>query len=116
VTGAAALVALLAAATAPHPPLPPYPKALRCAGLLETAVKGSDFVSPETRVRFDAAIFWSFAAADAARAAKRSAAQFTQDQRDAAAAAAPQMAAKEAAALAELDACVKAVPPLKATR
>jgi len=115
VTGAAALAALLAAA-APHPPLPPYPKALRCAGLLETAVKGSDFVSPQARVRFDAAIFWGFAAADAARAAKRSSAQFKQDQRDAAAAAAPQLAAKEAAALAELDACVKAVPPLKPRR
>jgi hypothetical protein len=113
VTGLAALVALLATAAPPHPPLPPYAKALRCAGLLEAAVKGADFVSPEVRVRFDAAIFWSFAAADAARADGRAAARYEQDQRDAAAAATPQLAAKEAAALAELDACVKAVPPLK---
>lgn len=112
-TEAAALVALLALAAAPHPPLPPYSRALRCAGLLQAAVKGSDPVSAETRVRFDAAIFWSFAAADVARAQKRSARRWEQDQRDAAAAAAPQLAAKDAAALAELDACVKAVPPLK---
>ena len=112
-TGIFALAALLAGAAAPHPPLPPYPKALRCAGLLVAAVKGSDLVSPEARVRFDAAIFWSFAAADAGRAAKRPAAQVERDQRDAAAAAAPQLAAKEKTALAELDSCMKAVPPLK---
>jgi hypothetical protein len=112
-TGAAALAALLAAAAAPHPPLPPYPKALRCAGLLEAAVKGSDMVSPEARVRFDGAIFWSLAAAEVGRAGKRLAVEVEQDQRAAAAAAAPQLAAKDAAVLAELDACLKAVPPLR---
>jgi hypothetical protein len=113
VTVPPALVALLVSAAAPHPSLPPYPKALRCAGLLEAAVKGADLTSAQGRVRFDAAIYWSLAAMDAARAGKRSSAQSEQDQRDAAAAARPQLEAKEAAALAELDACVKAVPPLK---
>lgn|GEM_PF-2960629 len=108
----AALAALVALAAAP-PALPPYPKALRCAALLEMAVKGQDFVSPEVRARFDAAIFWSMAAADGARAAGYASARFKQDERDAAAVAAPQLAAKDAAALAELDACLKAVPPLK---
>ena len=112
-TGVAVLAALLAAAAAPHPPLPPYPKALRCSGLLVASVKGSDMVSPEARVRFDGALFWSLAAAEVGRGEKRLAAEVEQDQRAAAAAAAPQLAAKDAAVLAELDACLKAVPPLK---
>jgi len=108
----AAFAALLALAAA-HPKLPPYPKTLRCAALIAGSLKGRDLMSAEGRVLFDAGIFWGFASADAARVAKRSHAQFKQDERTAAATAAPQVAAKDPAALAELDACLKAVPPLK---
>lgn len=109
--GGFASLALLAAAAPPQ--LPPYAKALRCAGLLEASVKRLDPASAKGRVHFDAGIFWSMAAADAARAEGHSAARFEQDQLDVGAAAGAQLDARDPAAAAALDACLKAVPPLK---
>jgi hypothetical protein len=111
VSAAGTLAAMLALAAA-HPPRPPYPKALRCAGLIQASLRGVyDAKAAGTRERFNAGIYWIFSSVDGAPAQKRSPAQWKEDQREATAAAGAQLDANEAAALAELDACVKATPP-----
>jgi hypothetical protein len=115
----AAIAAAVLAATAFGPlmaagaKLPPYAEALRCGGLTEAAASTGDPSSDAGRAAFDAAIFWGLAASEAARKAKLPAARFTSDQKDAAALARGQLEARSAAAWAELDACLKRVPPVR---
>jgi hypothetical protein len=108
----AALVAASSAGAA-KPKLPPYPEALRCAALTEAWTKQVEVLSDEGRKRFDAALFWGLAASDSARHARLTSAKFKQDQLDAGAVAAAEIAGNDARAAAELRACVARVPPLK---
>ncbi len=108
------LCALAVASTAAaKPKLPPYPEALRCAALTEAWAKQVEVASDEGRKRFDGALFWGLAASDSARHARLTAAKFKQDQLDAGALAAAELARSDPKAATELRACVARVPPLK---
>jgi len=92
---------------------PPYPEALRCAALTEAWTKQVEVTTAEGRKRFDAALFWGLAASESARHARLTAAKFKQDQIDAGALAAAELAGNDSRAAAELQGCVARVPPLK---
>ncbi len=110
------LAALILIATTEAPGPPPWPESLRCAAHvqawaeLEKAANGD---MPEAK-SFDAAMFWSLAAMDAARRdrvespAVAEAAQKTERAR-----VKPLLAAKAPAAEAVLADCLKRVPPLE---
>jgi hypothetical protein len=95
---------------------PPWPESLKCAAHVqawaELAKEANDGM-PEDR-SFDAAIFWSMAAMEAARRAKvESPAVAEAAQKAERARVKPLLAAKDPAAEAVLAACVKQVPPIR---
>lgn len=107
----------LAASTAAAPGgPPPWPESLRCAAHVQAwaeLAKEANGGMPEDR-SFDAAIFWSMAAMEAARRDKvESAAVAEAAQKTERARVKPLLAAKDPAAEAVLAACVKQVPPIR---
>jgi hypothetical protein len=110
---AAIAVAGAAPAEAKRAKLPPYPKALRCAGLTLAAELISRGAGTETPDKFDHALFWGLATSEAARKAKKTGTAFEDDVTSAGAIARAEIERGDKAALAELDRCVRAVPPLK---
>lgn len=103
---------VLAAAAADGPP--PYPESLACAALTQAAAELSK--DPVTGIPagpdFDHAMFWSFAAMDAARLAGLSSAQAEADQKTERAKIKPLLEAGDTATKARLAACVARVPPI----
>ena len=95
-----------------HEPLPAYADSSRCSGLVAAASKLHKD-RPDWRIYYDALIFWSMAASERARKDGLSSKKFEADQTAEQARALPQLEAADAAAMAELDACMKRVPPLK---
>jgi hypothetical protein len=106
------LLATTAAGAAPRDHLPPYTEGIRCAGLAEAAFGASDQASRRGRQLYDAAIFWGLAASEAARKAGLLAERFTRDQQEAAAKGRSDLAGGAPQPAAELEACLKRVPPL----
>lgn len=108
------VVALLVApaVAAKRRPLPTYPQALRCAALTGAFLRQVEPLSDEARSRFDSALFWGLAASETARKAKLGAAHFERELESEMLAAQAQLHETDSAAAAELDACLKEVPPL----
>lgn len=112
-----ALVTLLfAAATAATSGPPPWPESLKCAAHVQAwaeLAREANGGMPEDK-SFDAAIFWSMAAMEAARRDKvESPAVAEAAQKAERARVKPLLAAKDPAAGAVLADCVKQVPPIK---
>jgi hypothetical protein len=106
-------LAAASAAGAAKPKLPPYPEALRCASLTQAWTKQVEIASDEGSRRFDKAMFWSLAAAEAGRKGGLAAARIEADQAAGTEAARAELARSDPAAGTELAACVARVPPLK---
>jgi hypothetical protein len=108
------LFAASTAAAASGPP--PWPESLKCAAHVQAwaeLAKEANGGLPEDK-SFDAAIFWSMAAMEAARRDKvESAAVAEAAQKAERARVKPLLAAKDPAAGAILEACVKQVPPIR---
>jgi len=106
----------LAAATAAASGPPPWPESLTCAAHVQAwaeIAKEANGGMPEDQ-SFDAAIFWSMAAMEAARRDKvESPAVAEAAQKTERARVKPLLAAKDPAARAVLADCVKQVPPIK---
>ncbi len=109
------LTALILFAAATSGP-PPWPESLKCAAYTQAAAElTKDPVTglPESKA-FDASIFWSMAAMEAARRDKvESPAVAEAAQKTERAKVKPLLAARDPAAEAALAACVKQVPPLE---
>lgn len=106
---------LAAAAAAPSGP-PPWPESLKCAAHVQAwaeLAREANGGMPEDK-SFDAAIFWSMAAMEAARRDRvDSAAVAEAAQKAERARVRPLLAAKDPAAGAVLAACVEQVPPIR---
>ena len=102
-------------AAAPEGP-PPWPESLKCAAHVQAwaeLARDANGGMPEDR-SFDAAIFWSMAAMEAARRDKvESPAVAEAAQKAERARVKPLLAAEDPAAAAVLAACVKQVPPIR---
>lgn len=109
---AVVLMLLLAAASGP----PPWPESLKCAGHVQAWAeieKEANGGLPQDK-SFDAAIYWSLAAMEAARRDKvESAAVAEAAQKTERARVKPLLAARDQPTLATLAACVKQVPPIQ---
>jgi hypothetical protein len=103
---------LAATAEARKPELPPYPEALRCAVLTAAYMRQVPTASKEGLDRFDKAMFWGFAASEAARNAKLPGGQLDKDIDERLKPAQAELKARDARAKAELKDCLKRVPPL----
>lgn len=107
-------VVILFAAAASGPP--PWPESLKCAAHVQAwaeLAREANGGIPEDK-SFDAAMYWSLAAMEAARRDKvESAAVAEAAQKTERAKVKPLLAAKDPAAQAVLAGCVKQVPPLK---
>lgn len=91
--------------------LPPYPEALRCAALT-SAASNIGKSTPQSSQLFDHQIYWSMAAADAGRAAGKSARQVDTESAAEARAVEARLRAGDGTATAALAACVSRVPQL----
>ncbi|HRD29579.1 MAG TPA: hypothetical protein PLO65_14865 [Caulobacter sp.] len=100
-------------AAAPAAP-PPWPESLDCAALTQAAseLHKDPVTGIPAEPEFDHAMFWSFAAMDAARLAGLSSAQAEADQKTERARIKPLLAAGDPGAKARLAACVAQVPPI----
>jgi hypothetical protein len=107
------LAGLAAPAAAAGTKLPPYSEALRCAALTEAWTRQVEIASAEGSRRYDKAIFWALAAAEAGRKAGLAAARIEADQAAGTDTARAELARSDPAAGTELAACVARVPPLK---
>jgi hypothetical protein len=107
---------LFAASTAAASGPPPWPESLKCAAHVQAwaeLAKEANGGMPEDK-SFDAAIFWSMAAMEAARRDKvESAAVAEAAQKAERARVKPLLAAKDPAADAVLADCVRQVPPIR---
>lgn len=104
------MIALLALALVQQGELPPYADSIRCAGLSEAATKLATPDSDEWRKSFDAALFWGLAASERGQKDRVLATRFKADQVAAREKALGELKAGDAAAKAELAACLKRVP------
>lgn len=91
---------------------PAYPDSLRCAGLTQAASELEGGESARGRTLYDAALYWSLAAMQAARQAGRGEAQAEADQTRARLAAVRELSAADPAARAALDRCLARTPDL----
>jgi len=105
-----------AAAAGPAVGPPPWPESLKCAAHVQAwaeLAKDANGGMPEDK-SFDAAIFWSMAAMEAARRDKvDSAAVAEAAQKSERARIKPLLAARDSATEVVLAACVKQVPPIR---
>lgn len=111
---AAAIAAVLIAAPAAtaQGKTVPYPEALNCAALTSAAArigKGT----PQESVLFDHQIFWSMTAADAGRAAGKTARAVEMEANAASGGAEQRLRAQDGAATSALAACVARVPAVQ---
>lgn len=91
--------------------MPPYAEALRCAALTSAAAKiGKD--TPQSSQLFDQNVYWGMAAADAGRAAGKTARAVNGEVDRDAAAAESQLRGQDAGTTAALAACARRVPAL----
>jgi hypothetical protein len=107
-------LACLAAAPAGarKPKLPPYPVALRCAVLTGAYMHQVPEGSKEGLARFDKALFWGLATAEAAAKAKLPRGQVDRDVDTRLPAVRAELEAGNRTTRAELEGCLKQVPPL----
>jgi hypothetical protein len=102
----------LQAAPAPRAPLLSYEATVRCAGLAQAASEMEGGESDRGRTLFDAALYWSLAAGQAAEASGRPAAAADADQTRARILAVRQLNAGSPEARAELQRCRARTPDL----
>lgn len=113
------MLALLLATTvafagqdAPRPALISYEETVRCAGLAQAASELEGGESTDGKALFDAALYWSLAATQAASAAGKPAQAADADQTRARILAVQQLNAANAQARAELERCRARTPDL----
>lgn len=97
---------------APAPGLVSYPEAVRCAGLTQAASELEGGESAEGKRLYDAALFWSLAAMQAATAAGKPSRSAEADQTRARIEAVRQLSAETPAARAALERCLRKAPDL----
>lgn len=100
------------AAVGPSRPLPTYAMALQCAALTGAHYEQAGAGPEEGRSRFNSAMFWALATSEAARKSKLSAVRFEADMAEQRAKALARLNADDAGADAQLEACLRDVPPL----
>ena len=106
---------LFAQAAAPAPTVPrvmPYIEVVRCAGLTQAASELEGGESTEGQTLFDAALYWSLAASQAAMAGGRSPMEADSDQTRARILAVSQLGSGNAQARTELATCRRRTPDL----
>ncbi|RZJ16458.1 MAG: hypothetical protein EON91_13190 [Brevundimonas sp.] len=108
----AAASVLIAPQSQPGPALISYDQSVRCAGLTQAASELEGGESGEGRALFDAALYWSLAAMQAAQASGRSTVLAEGDQTRARIISVRQLSSGDAAARAELDRCRRLTPRL----
>jgi hypothetical protein len=108
----AILTAVLALNAPQQSQASPYDAAMRCAGLTQAASELEGSESSRGRTLFDAALYWSLTAAQAAQAAGRTGTQADADQTRARLRAVRELSAGDAAARTALDACIQRMPNL----
>lgn len=108
------LASTVAFQTAPpaSPRLMPYAEIVRCAGLTQAASELEGGESGEGRALFDAALYWSLTANQAARAAARGPVASDADQTRARIRAVRQLGSADPEARSELAACRRRTPDL----
>ncbi len=113
------LLVLLLMQQAPAPPpaptpvrVMPYVEVVRCAGLTQAASELEGGESGEGRSLFDAALYWSLAASQAADVGGRTPTQADADQTRARILAVRELGSADAEARAELAACRRRTPDL----
>ena len=109
---ALALFAQVAAPAIPEPRVIPYVEVVRCAGLTQAASELEGGESPEGRSLFDAALYWSLAASQAALASGRSTVDADADQTRARILAVRQLESASTGAQGDLAACRRRTPDL----
>lgn len=109
---ALAFLAQAAAPTIQPPRVIPYVEVVRCAGLTQAASELEGGESPEGRRLFDAALYWSLAASQAAMAGGRSPEEADTDQTRARILAVRQLGSGNAEARADLATCLRRTPAL----
>lgn len=109
---AAVLSAVMSLAGQSAPRLLPYEEVVRCAGLAQAASELEGGESREGRALYDAALYWSLTAVQAAQAAGRSTAATEADQTRARIRAVRELTADDAAARAALQRCRQRTPAL----
>ncbi len=109
---AAALAVQTAQTPAPTVRVMPYAEVVRCAGLTQAASELEGGESDDGRALFDAALYWSLAASQAASAAGLAPVRADADQTRARILAVRQLGADSAEARAELQACRRRTPDL----
>lgn len=102
----------LAGAQAAPGDTPTYDEAVRCSGLSQAASEMEGGESVEGRALYDAALYWSLTSAQLARGAARTDAQADEDQTRARIRAVRELAARDAAARADLTRCRARTPHL----
>lgn len=108
-------LALMQQAVAPAPPtvrVMPYVEVVRCAGLTQAASELEGGESAEGRTLFDAALYWSLAASQAADVGGRTPVQADADQTRARILAVRQLGSGNAQARTELATCRRRTPDL----
>lgn len=91
--------------------LPPYPEALRCAALSHAALQVGKGTPQESQL-FDNTIFWSMAAADAGRAAGKTAKVVDGEVERESAAIQPRLRSGDGATTSAVASCAARVTPL----
>lgn len=91
--------------------VPPYPEALRCAALSDAALRVGKGTPQESQL-FDRNIFWSMAAADAGRAAGKTARAVDGEVERESAGYQPRLRSGDGAATSALASCAGRVTPL----
>ena len=107
-----AALSVQAAAPAPTVRLMPYEEVVRCAGLTQAASELEGGESGEGRALFDAALYWSLAAIQAAGVSGREPVRADADQTQARILAVRQLGAENAEARTELATCRRRTPDL----
>lgn len=107
-----ALTTAIAGQDAPRPALISYEETVRCAGLAQAASELEGGESANGQALFDAALYWSLAATQAASAAGKPAQAADADQTRARILAVQQLNAANAQARAELERCRARTPDL----
>lgn len=110
--GVLILAGLTAAAPAQERELVSYAEAVQCAGLTQAASELEGGESAEGKRLYDAALYWSLAAMQAATAARKSAQAAENDQTRARIAAVRSLSAQAAPGRAALQQCLQRTPDL----
>ena len=110
-TAAAAAVLFVNPGALAQGKVPPYPEALRCAALTSAAAKIGKGTPQESQL-FDHLIYWGMAAADAGRAADKTAKTVDAEVARDSAAAEPRLRSQDGGTTSALADCVRRVPAL----